>query len=112
MTYHALNTLLQGRNAQQRKLTHNTYAIRHATNFTIRYHSTDILTFHPDGRVVFNTGGWRTSTTKQRLNRFGPQGVSIYQRDFEWFIAADGQTEEFFDGLTLTCPTFIPLTIA
>jgi hypothetical protein len=109
MTYHALNTLLQGRNNSQRKIAHNTYALRLPTHFAIKYHSTHVLVFHPDGRVVFNTNGWRTSTTKLRLNKFGPPHTYVHQHKFNWFITTDAGTEPFYDGITLQCPTVTPL---
>ena len=34
----------------------------------IRFHHTDILTFKPDGAIRFDTGGWRTATTLERMN--------------------------------------------
>ena len=116
MTYHKLNTLLQGRNKSQRKLGHNTYATRFdlldPAVISIRYHATNVLTFHPDGRVVFNSGGWRTSTTKQRLNRYGPANTYIHQHKFNWFITTDAGTQPFYDGFTLQCPTVTPIVSA
>lgn len=35
--------------------------------------------------VFFDTGGYRTVTTKDRMNRFGYPGVSVYQRNWEWY---------------------------
>ena len=34
--------------------------------------------------LFISDGGWQTSTTKERLN--GLSGVSIYQRNFQWFL--------------------------
>jgi hypothetical protein len=34
----------------------------------VRYHSTDVATFHPNGDVTVDTGGWSTVTTFARLN--------------------------------------------
>ena len=36
----------------------------------IRLHHTDILEFPPRGGVIFNSGGWKTVTTKSRMNEF------------------------------------------
>lgn len=35
----------------------------------IRLHDTDIVTFKPNGRVILNTGGWNTITTRDRINK-------------------------------------------
>jgi len=34
----------------------------------IRLHLTDIVTFRPDGTIMLNSGGWKTITTKTRMN--------------------------------------------
>lgn len=103
MNYNKLNTLLAHR--QQKKIANNTWAVRDTIGdaIYIRLHNTPILSFYPDGRVRYNTGGWRTVTTKSRMNEYGP--ARIHQHNFEWFITFDGQTEEYFDGITITAPT-------
>lgn len=40
----------------------------------IRLHETDILTFHPNGGITINTGGFNTVTTRARVNEFLPAG--------------------------------------
>tara|TARA_R100001594_G_scaffold150302_1_gene210936 strand:- start:560 stop:928 length:369 start_codon:yes stop_codon:yes gene_type:complete len=35
-------------------------------------------------KLYIRTAGWTTSTTKERLN--GLPGVSIYQKDFQWYL--------------------------
>jgi len=37
----------------------------------VRYHQTDVVSFD-DERVTLRTGGWRTATTKVRMNQGGP----------------------------------------
>ena len=76
-------------------------------SIALRYHNTHVLTFHPDGRVIAHAGGWRSATTKERINR---QAVAaVYSRNFEWFASpiVDGQisTERevpFEDGMDLS----------
>lgn len=53
---------------------------------TITHHSTNIATLYPDGSVTVNTGGWRTPTTKVRLNAFIPQRYTIYADKGIWKI--------------------------
>ena len=36
------------------------------------------------GKLYVRTAGWRTSTTKERLN--GLSGVSVYQSNFAWYL--------------------------
>lgn len=52
----------------------------------LRFHRTDILTFDRNGLVTINTGGWRTVTTKDRLNKFLPEGFHVAQRARQWYL--------------------------
>lgn len=64
---------LTGRCKESRKVANNTYLKRRsAGEIAVRLHATDILTFHDDGRIVVNTGGWDTCTTCDRINSFLP----------------------------------------
>jgi hypothetical protein len=76
MTYTAADTKLQGRNHRSRKIANNTYLERRQDGvIAVRLHNTDVVTLYSDGRVVLNSGGWRTSTTAQRINSYSPVGV-------------------------------------
>jgi hypothetical protein len=80
LTYEKADALLQGRCAKRRKLANNTYLERNSFDPTIAVvlHRTDIITLYPDGNVKLNTGGWNTVTTRDRLNRFCPDSVSVH----------------------------------
>jgi len=87
MTYNDLNAKLQGRNKNSRKMGNNTYAVRNADGtLGIRLHNTQVVVFHEDGRVILDSGRWRTSTTKARINEFVPGPWRVFQKDFEWFL--------------------------
>lgn len=43
----------------------------YGADVVIRLHNTDIIRFRADGTVTFDTGGWLTVTTKERMNTFG-----------------------------------------
>lgn len=80
------NEQLTGRNAQRRKLGNNTYVERRgADSIALRLHYTDILLFNRDGETVANSGGWKTVTTKARLNQYLPDGFGISQRGGIWY---------------------------
>ena len=52
------------------------------------------------GDIKLSSCGWQTVTTKSRLNAFLDtflDGLSVFQRDFEWYIGHD----KFFDGYTI-----------
>lgn len=65
-------------------------------SIAVRYHATDVVTYHADGRVTLNSNGFRTATTKARINEFSP--VRLYQAKGLWYV--DGGAI-FEDGATL-----------
>lgn len=81
--------------ASRRKIGNNTRAeIGPDGSVAIILHSTPVVTIHPDNTVTLRSGGWRTHTTKDRINKYS--SVKVYQRNYEWFLE-DGS--EFFDGV-------------
>lgn len=78
-------------NREQKKIANNTYLVRRNDGtVAIRLHATDILTFRPDGTVVLRTNGWRSITTKARLNEYLGWGVGITQKDYTWYWTIPG----------------------
>lgn len=59
----------------------------------IRFYATTIVKIHRSGVYQLNSGGFRTATTKARINQFSPAG--LYQKGRVWFFR-DGM--EFHDG--------------
>lgn len=68
------------------------------------YHGTNVVTWKSNGDVTFNSGGYRTRTTKNRMNN--GSHFYIYQNRNRWFIAAlvegFGFLKDFYfkDGIT------------
>lgn len=79
-------------------------------DIAVKLHNTDVVTIHSDGTYTLNSGGWRTSTTKARINEHSP--ARVYSKRGEWRIwrrDATGIDEEwpFFDGIHVNadgCP--------
>lgn len=78
---------------------------RGADTIALKLHATDVVTYHRDGRIVLNSGGWRTVTTKERMNRFSP--LSISQSKGHWGVVAGpdfwsdpSQAVSYADGMT------------
>ncbi len=73
--------------------------------YAVRLHGTDIVTFYRDGTLKLDSGGYRTATTKARMNEvLCGTGLSVGQSDFEWFVyerASSHKPIEFFDGMIL-----------
>jgi len=77
----ALN-VLNGRDS--RKIDNNTYLKKRDNGIAVMLHETDIITFLPDNTIIFNSGGWRTNTTKERMNSYSP--CQINQKNYVWYI--------------------------
>jgi hypothetical protein len=94
---------LIGRCHTSRKLANNTHAIRVPAygqeTIAIKLHYTHVLTFGEDGSTVYNSGGWRTMTTRDRLNTFGPWPV--YSERGRWYIRVRGREFIFEDGMRI-----------
>lgn len=67
--------------------------------YRIVLHSTPILTYHQDGRIVLNSGGHRTVTTKARLNTYLPDGFYVFQKGHAWYLHTPNDGEVFFEDL-------------
>jgi hypothetical protein len=84
MTFHSnANEQLTGRCKERRKIANNTWLERRDDNIAVRLHNTDILLFKPDGFVMYDSGGWLTVTTKDRMNRFGPINLSSIKGEWQ-----------------------------
>jgi hypothetical protein len=57
---------------------------REGTIYYLKLHGNKIAARLDDGRMWISNAGWRSNTTKERLN--GLPGVNIYQRNWEWFL--------------------------
>lgn len=82
----ATKMVLGKRNRSQRKIGNNTYAYIQADgSVAIELHGTNVVVIYPDDSVMLNSGGWHTSTTKDRINKYSP--VRVYQKNYEWFLS-------------------------
>lgn len=84
MTYGEAVDRLGNRN--RRKIDRNTYLRREPGGvLVVRYHATDIIRFSPDGSAVYNSGGWLTYSTKERMNAYGP--ARIHSEGGLWLVS-------------------------
>lgn len=70
----------------------------------IKYHDTEVVVFSA-GAILLDSGGWRTNTTKNRMNQASNDyslGFNVYQQKREWFVDFGGETFKFSDGMVLT----------
>lgn len=96
-------------NKSDRLAGHNTRVIRRDDGVIyVRYHESPVVEFYPRELVdsgpvtVLNACGWRTYTTKERLNAFCPEGFYVYQERGNWYLAKHGKRSYVFqDGITI-----------
>lgn len=68
----------------------------------VTYVRTKIVSWTAD-KVTLRSGGWRTVTTKRKMNQAAHQfglGYRVFQHDGDWFVTRpDGGDVPFSDGM-------------
>ena len=77
-----------------------------STNCSSVYlHGHNICTLdHNTNALKLSSCGYETVTTKSRLNAILEEvkyGCRVFQKQFEWFISYNGQTQSFWDGVII-----------
>ena len=70
----------------------------------VKYHATDVVKFNHE-KVILNSNGWGTVTTKVRMNQTSNQfglGYYVFQEDFTWYVDFKGKTIDYYDHMELT----------
>ena len=93
--------------SKKRKIDNNTYlecephpefpADASLNTYHIKLHATRIITYYPHG-FTLNSGGWRTSTTKARMNEYSP--AQIWQGKGLWTVHWNGGAYPYADGIS------------
>ena len=65
-----------------------------------KLYRTVVVTRRPDGRVTLNSGGWRTVTTKARMNEYARPYRVASDRGV-WTVYGEGKSVPYFDGIAL-----------
>lgn len=93
----------------------NTFRYERDGETVVRLHETDIVRKLSDGSVILNSGGWKTVTTKDRMNYHLPVGYSLYQERGLWYVVRqeDRTRVAYFDGIMVPdCFTKMPAKAA
>lgn len=106
--YNTLTAWIDGGRGIDRALANNTRAVRGvdedgAQYAAIRYHRTEVVRFYEDGRTMFDSGGWRTVTTKERMNY--ARRFSVWQTKGKWYVEhkhKGARTHVLTDGIMFT----------
>ena len=86
--------------SKAKKIDNNTLEIKDENKRIIRLHSTNILEFD-DNQVKLDSGGWETVTTKDRMNKYLPNDIKVFQKDYKWYVSYHGTGLDFKDGMVL-----------
>lgn len=72
----------------------NTRLVQRDGYYGVILHKTEIVKIYPSGRYVLNSGGYRTKTTKARINDFSPARVGAVKGLWyvNGFVFEDGMT--------------------
>ena len=85
----------------------NTQVVSDAESSKVYLHGNHIATVGSDYCMLYD-GGWRSNTTKSRLNAlleaFGDIGSKVYQKDFQWYVWEPQQQKgyDFFNGYSFS----------
>ena len=94
LTFEAGLEKLKGKDSK--KLENNTYLVKvDAETLGVKLHNTIVVYIFKSGNYQYDTGGWRTVTTKDRINRYGP--ARVHQENNIWYIG----NGVFEDGVRL-----------
>lgn len=66
----------------------------------VKLYDTNVL-ISDNNYIKLNSGGFKTNHTKNVINDFLPSGFTLFQKDFEWYVATPDKTIEFEDGMTV-----------
>ena len=78
----------------------NTFCYQDGDCTVIRLHSTDIVRELSPGRYRLDSGGWRTITTKDRMQS-AIGSFRLWQDKGQWFVGDGEQTVPYYDGMIL-----------
>ena len=62
----------------------------------VKYHGTAVVIYYRTGGIMVTSGGFKTKTTKARINRFASENV--HSRRFVWYF---GNGDLFVDNVIL-----------
>lgn len=64
---------------------------------SVVYHRTEVVKTTPKS-IILNSGGWKTATTKKRMNQASNQfglGYNVYQKKGKWYVKKGRKVREF-----------------
>ena len=89
-----------------RKLANHTYLCRYSdSDFVIYLHGHPVIIIKPGSFYILDSCGWKTVTTKNRINTFSP--ACLWQKNWQWFVDGKFGPVHFENGMWIDftgCP--------
>lgn len=82
---------------------HKTKVFEEEDYTIIKYHQTEVVKFN-NNKIILNSGGYKTLTTKVRMNQASAEynlGFEVFQKKNKWYINYKGKEIEFKDNIIL-----------
>lgn len=88
LDYHeCVRLVASARDKRSKPYANNTRVERRSDgSYALLFHATDVATFYEDGRIVLDSGGWRTMTTAQRIANVTRH---VYSERGTWYVRAE-----------------------
>ena len=99
MTYQQLDQYL-GVKQERPALEPNTRIRRYGPVIAVLLHDHKILTYYQSGEVELNSCGYRTVTTKRRMNQY-LDGYYVTQQNFKWLVQNTYTSRVFQDRMVI-----------
>jgi hypothetical protein len=81
---HNANNLMGKRDSY--KIQNHTYLKRRdSATIAVMFWATDVVTYNQDGSVCLDTGGYRSMSTRERMNAYNPLGSVVIERGDWWY---------------------------
>ncbi len=85
-----------------RKIANDTHMVNNTEGeILITYRGNPVMRIQK-GKVILHSCGWRTKTTKDRMNWFLPTGYCVYAKKSVWYLHTSKGEIEFQDGMVLS----------
>lgn len=76
---------------RKRVLENNTRFVKTEHGYGIKLHDTVVVEYLPDGGYRLDSGGWKTITTRSRMNAYLPKGMGVWQSKGIWYVQTSGE---------------------
>jgi hypothetical protein len=96
-----METVESIRNHKEYKNTNTRVEVDYKNCITSVYLYNNLIAKLSDSRIIVYSGGFRTKTTKSRLNRILMHfcGLKLYQKNHTWYVVFPGEDVPFEEGM-------------